>query len=167
MERIDNIIKHTLFVENLNQNMAWEAERRFCRHDLAHFLDVARIARIINLEERLEIEEELLYAAALLHDLGRHLQYSDGISHEKAGAELASKILPDCGFDRKETEAVVEAIISHRGQEAEARNRAGVKGQNLAKVLYRADKAGRPCFLCPARQDCHWGEEQKNLVLRY
>ena len=65
MDRIDKILKHNLFLENLQKIEAAEADRCFCRHDMAHFLDVARIGMIINLEESLEIPGELIYGAAL------------------------------------------------------------------------------------------------------
>ena len=39
---------------------------------MVHFLDVARIGTIIALEEGLKIDREWIYAAALLHDCGKH-----------------------------------------------------------------------------------------------
>ena len=57
------------------KNRAAEADRRFCRHSMVHFLDVARIGTIIALEEGLKINREWIYAAALLHDCGKHEQY--------------------------------------------------------------------------------------------
>ena len=51
MERIDKILNHELFIDNLEKNQAAEAERCFCRHDMTHFLDVARIGMILNLKE--------------------------------------------------------------------------------------------------------------------
>ena len=59
MKRIDRILNHPLFQENIRENMTAEAERCFCRHDMVHFLDVARIGMIINLEENLEIPNGL------------------------------------------------------------------------------------------------------------
>lgn len=160
MERIDRILNHREFQEHLHKNMELEADRPFCRHNLAHFLDVARIGRIINLEEGVGIEEELLYGAALLHDIGRHLQYSDQIPHEKASAQLAPQILGDCGFNESEIAVIVEAIASHRDSSA-----AGER--SLRGILYRADKASRPCFCCKAEQDCNWKEGRKNQTILY
>ena len=90
MDRIDKILKHDLFIENLKKNQAAEADRRFCRHDMAHFLDVARIGTIINLEENLGISKEVIYGAALLHDIGKHRQYGEGIPHEQASAQISA-----------------------------------------------------------------------------
>ena len=160
MQRIDKIIKHRKFLEHLHKNMEMEIDRPFCRHDLTHFLDVARIGRIMNLEEKLSIETELLYGAALLHDIGKHLQYSDNIPHEKASAELAPRILRDCGFDENETATIVEAIASHRDSSV-----AGEK--SLRGILYRADKASRPCFCCKVQNDCNWKEGRKNQAILY
>lgn len=160
MERIDKILRHREFLEHLHKNMEAETDRPFCRHDLTHFLDVARIGRIMNLEERLGIEEELIYGAALLHDIGKHLQYSDGISHEKASAQLAPAILRDCGFDEEETAVIVEAILGHRDSSV-------ARETNLRGILYRADKSSRPCFCCHANKDCNWKEKRKNQMILY
>lgn len=160
MDRIDKILKHNLFLTNLRMNMAAEASRCFCRHDMVHFLDVARIGMIINLEEKLEIPRELIYGAALLHDIGKHRQYEEGIPHEQASAEIAPEILRDCSFYEKETGVIVDAIAQHR-------NSAVFSEKNLRGVLYRADKASRPCFACKAEADCNWKGNKKNLKIVY
>lgn len=160
MDRIDKILMHPLFKEHLNANRAAEAERCFCRHDMAHFLDVARIGMILNLKERQGIEEEVIYAAGLLHDIGKHLQYSSGIPHERASAEIAPAILHDCGFDSNETDAIVKAILLHR--ESVSASAGGLTG-----ILYRADKASRACFACEVEKDCNWKGDKKNRSIRY
>lgn len=160
MERIDKLLKHDSFIGNLSKNMAAEAERCFCRHDMPHFLDVARIGMILNLKERQGLEEEIIYAAGLLHDIGKHLQYSQGLPHEKASAGLAPAILRDCGFDDKETAAIVKAILAHRDS-------ASASAPGLTGILYRADKASRACFACEAEGDCNWKGDRKNLVIKY
>ncbi len=132
----------------------------FCRHDMAHFLDVARISRIINAEEGLGVDVELIYASALLHDIGRHLQYAEGISHELASAELASQILRDCGFHEREACVIIDAIRSHRDERAAAE-------KSLKGLLYRADKLSRACFCCLAEGACNWKDGKKNLSLLY
>lgn len=160
MERIDKILKHDLFNEYLSKNEAAEKNRIFCRHDMTHFLDVARICRIINAEEGLGVEAELIYAAALLHDIGKHLQYAEGIPHELASARLATGILADCGFDNKETDVIINAIRGHRNEDS-------ADEKNLKGILYRADKLSRACFCCPAEGECNWKGDKKNLRLRY
>ncbi len=160
MDRVDKILNHDLFIWHLRENQAAEAGRRFCCHNMAHFLDVARIGEIINLEEGIGLEREWIYAAALLHDLGRHVQYESGTPHELASARIAPRILADCGFEDSETCVIVSAIENHR-------NAAAGKERSLNGVLYRADKASRVCFACEAESECDWKREKKNLAIRY
>lgn len=160
MDRVNKILNHHLFIENLEKNRMAEAERRFCRHDMAHFLDVARIAMIINLKEGMGIPEDLIYGAALLHDIGKHRQYEEGIPHEQASALILPEILRDCGFDEKETDVIKDAVLHHRNSEV-------IPERSLRGVLYRADKASRPCFACKAEGDCNWREGRKNRAIIY
>lgn len=160
MERITNILNHDLFCYHLARNEEAEKDRIFCRHDLAHFFDVARIGTLMDLEDESGIGKELIYAAALLHDLGKHMQYEDKIPHELAGAPIAAAILKDSGFDEDEIKIITEAILSHRNSSVQ-------KEHTLSGILYRADKASRTCFHCPARKECDWDEEKKNHILRY
>lgn len=160
MERIDKILHNRLFEENVEKNAAAEVDRHFCHHDMGHFLDVARIGWIINLEEGLGLDRELIYAAALLHDIGRHDQYAEGTPHEMASAQRAREILEECGFEDRETREILEAIASHRDD--------CVAGEpSLRGLLYRADKASRPCFCCKAEQECNWKGSRKNLKVLY
>ena len=59
-----------------------ELNRKFCCHNIEHSLDVARIGYIMILEQNLNIDKELFYAAALLHDAGRY----SGTPHNESGA---------------------------------------------------------------------------------
>ena len=156
MKRVNAILRHPLFEEKLRLLDELEAERVFCRHDLTHLLDVARLMWIDVLERGLAIDRDAVYAAALLHDLGRAEQIQRGIPHEQASAALAESILPDAGFTAEEIAAVIAAIRSHRGS-ASADARA-----QLGEILYRADKACRLCWRCDAREACNWPEERKN-----
>lgn len=155
MERVGKILNHDLFMQYLRMNEEAERDRTFCRHDMGHFMDVARIAWILNLEENLSIDRETVYVAALLHDIGRHVQYADGTPHEKASARLAAPILKDCGFDDKETSVIISAIETHRDSSIALQ-------RNLNGILYRADKASRACFACKAEKECNWKENRKN-----
>lgn len=159
MDRIDKILNHNLFLDCMEKNNEAEAERRFCRHNVEHFLDVARIGCIINLEESLGLEKEMIYAAALLHDIGRYLQYKDGTPHEEASVRIAPEILRDCGFDEKETSDILSAIASHRDKKTATE-------KNLKGVLYRADKASRICFACRA-EGCNRTQDRRNLRILY
>ncbi|MGN0330960.1 MAG: HD domain-containing protein [Kineothrix sp.] len=157
-ERVNRILENEEYKRYLGLNEAAEREREFCRHDMGHFLDVARLAVILNLKEGQKVEEELIYAAALLHDIGRHVQYADGTPHEEAGAVLAASVLEACGFDPPERKLVEEAILSHRSREAAGR-------PGLGGLLCRADKLSRGCFACRMQERCSWEKEKKNLQL--
>ncbi len=160
MKRIDKILNHDLFNKLLSKNNAYERDRIFCRHNMEHFLSVARIAQILNLKQKLKLDKALVYGAALLHDIGRFRQYEDGTPHESASARLAGPILRDSGFTREETELILDAIRNHRNGEIQ-------KEKSLRGILYRADKLSRSCFACPVEQDCNWKGNKKNLKLRY
>lgn len=160
MKRVNEILNHDLFLEHLYANERAEAERKFCHHDMVHFLDVARIGEIINQEEGLGLNREWIYAAALLHDCGKHVQYERGTPHELASAEIAPEILRECGFDNLETDVIIDAIRSHRDGQV-------VSEPNLKGVLYRADKASRACFACKAERDCNWKNDKKNMSIKY
>lgn len=158
--RRNKILNHDLFLKYYAETEKWEKERIFCRHDMVHFLDVARLAALLNLKEGIGADEDCIYAAALLHDIGRFVQYENGTPHEKASAELAEPILRDCGFTQKETDVIIEAISMHRTKES-------AEERNLNGLLYRADKMSRSCFSCKAEKECDWKAEKKNLRLVY
>lgn len=158
MDRINQILKLDLYKEYVSRNMLAEKQRKFCRHDMGHFLDVARIAMILNLSEEYGISKEMIYAAALLHDIGRWKQYEDGTPHEKAGGCLASEILVKCGFNKEEIADIITAIHNHRNADIK-------ENKDLSGLLYRADKLSRACFSCAAESECSWKEDKKNLLL--
>lgn len=160
MERVNRILHHKRYQEYLDRNRTAEEGRRFCRHDVGHFLDVARLALIFDLEQGMSIPKETIYAAALLHDIGRWKQYEDGTPHEKVSALLAVEILSDCGFAGKEAGQILSAIRNHR-------NAAIKEERTLDGILYRADKMSRSCFSCAAEPECDWKGDKKNLTLQY
>lgn len=122
MERVNKICSHPLWRESADKIEELEQDRIFCRHSIAHFQDVARIAYIENLEKNLGFSKELIYAAAMLHDIGRHLQYLEGIPHDKGSAMLAEKILSDCAFEKAEQEEILSAILQHRTSETKEKD---------------------------------------------
>lgn len=155
MDRINRILVHPIFIECMKLNEMAEAKRSFCHHDIEHLCAVARIAMLLNLEEKAGIEKDIVYGAALLHDCGRYIQYENGTPHEEAGAEIARGILPECGYSEKETEIIIQAISSHRGSVQKDRDNA------LSDILYRADKMSRNCRFCKVYGECNWPEELK------
>lgn len=158
MKRIRNILENTLYKENYRGIAEAEKNRKFCKHDLSHFLDVARIIYIYDMEDKTGLSKELIYAAALLHDIGRYRELTEGIPHHEAGAELAVTILDELGFTEEEIMIITGAIRGHRND-----NYNDTYHENkLAEYLYRADKQARCCFICDAADECKWTEEKKN-----
>lgn len=158
MERINRILQHETYRICCESIAQCEKDRIFCHHDMSHFLDVARLAMIINLQEEMGVTQEKIYAAAVLHDIGRHLQYLEGTPHEQASAEIAPGILKDCGFDDGEVREITEAIRQHRNGQIR-------DDKTLSGLIYRGDKMSRSCFACPVENICDWKQERKNMRL--
>ncbi|QZY54809.1 HD domain-containing protein [Crassaminicella profunda] len=146
MERVNKILKNQKYVDYLNRNVKAEKNRIFCHHDLRHYLDVARVAYILALEKNISIKKDVIYAAALLHDIGRWKEYLEGVDHAAASATLAKDILESSGFDNDEQAIIKEAIKNHRKYDA--------KNPPLDKILYRSDKLSRPCMECTVVAKC-------------
>jgi len=148
---------------------AKEITRKFCGHDLQHFIDTARIAYILILEEKLgenpwagnvNFEKEIVYGAALLHDVGRWKEYETGEDHAEASAWLAKPILEGAGYSPDEIEIICRAILEHRSLPQHP--------SLLGYILYKADKLSRSCFNCGAQSECYkWDEKQKRSFLTY
>ena len=160
MKRCDNIINNPTYREYLRKNAEREKERRFCRHDMTHFFDTARIGYMLILENELDIPKYMIYAAALVHDIAR-CDENELLRHDEASARFAEKLLPQCGFTADETERIASAVRMHRQPDSE-------KGEfTLGKVLYLADKLSRRCFECSAYSECNWAEDKKNNNISY
>ena len=160
MNRVNRILAHPEFRRLLGEIEVAELSRPFCGHGMEHLLSVARLMALIALEEDFPIPRPLIYGAALVHDLGRSVEYAGGPSHEEAGPVLAAPILADCGYTPEEQALILSAVREHRS---------GWQGERspLGQLLFRADKESRPCFACPARPDCNWPPEKQNLTLLY
>ena len=156
MDSVNDILRHPVFSEHLTRLDTLEQTRYFCRHGLPHLLDVARMMWIAALERQLPLSREVVYATALLHDLGRVEQIEEGIPHHQASAQLVARILPDAGFNDAEIALIQAAIASHRSDGGE---------NNLGQLLYWADKKCRACWVCPAKEECNWPDEKKNLEI--
>jgi len=155
LERIDRIINNEKYIAHLLLTEEIEQSRQFCGHGRDHLISAARIAWILNLEMGLGLEKDVVYAAGLLHDIGRDVQYEKGVPHELASAEIAPSILSECGYNPEEIDRIVLAISLHRTKEIAAE-------ESLSGILYRADKLSRACFWCKADKDCKWPEQKKN-----
>lgn len=160
MKRVNQIYDHPIFQEKFRALQEAEKDRMFCRHTLEHFIDVARLMYIYSLEHQLSISKEVIYAMALMHDIGRIDQIENGVPHEQAGVALCDVILPDCGFTEEETDAIKGAILHHRKAAEDVAN-------PYYEMLYWADKKSRNCFACGMKKECNWDEEKMNLRIEY
>ncbi len=158
MDKIENILNNDSYRCYVNYIEKMEMDRSFCRHGMEHSLDVARIAYIINLEKNMGIDKELIYATALLHDIGRAAEYKDGSPHHKAGADIAGNILTEAGFSEADRECICDAIACHKKE---------LDDGGIAGLLYKADKLSRRCFDCGAYDGCYWDDSMKNKAITY
>ena len=160
MIRVNTIIHHPFFIEEVSNICNDEENRIYCKHDMDHSLTVARLMMIISNEEGHSFSKEHIYAAALLHDIGRSHQYRKGTPHVVESAKIASVILPECGFLEEEINQITSAILSHSGS-------GDIKRTPFGRILYIADKKSRPCFACSSEKNCNWKKEKKNLEIEY
>lgn len=167
LDRVQAIWDSPAYQEHLARIERAEEQRVYCRHGVCHALDVARIAWILNLERACGLDRELIYAAALLHDIGRSAQYGAGEPHDEAGERIAAAILD--GFDERlrfravECDAILAAVRGHRGAPTSGSEHSEGDSQALVALICEADNRSRPCYACAAREDCYWPDERKNL----
>lgn len=160
MENLKNtnkLFQNADYQKHLKSIKGYEEKRKFCRHNLSHFLAVARIATTKSLEAGLSIPRDLIYTTALLHDIGRFVQYEDKTPHEIASYTLAISLLEQLDFNSDEKEQILEAILNHRNPES----------QRFSHIFYESDKLSRECLSCPMEKNCDWGSKKKNLFIRY
>ncbi|WP_027624074.1 HD domain-containing protein [Clostridium lundense] len=157
LHKVNKILNSEKYKEYIKKNNECEMDREFCKHDINHFLDVARIAYIISLEKGLNYSKEVIYAIAILHDIGRWMQYEKGIPHEEASYILAQDLLKEVGFSEGEENLILQAILSHRKDGED----------ELNSIIYKSDKLSRKCFACNAEVKCNWSEDKKNFNIVY
>lgn len=157
MKNIDIIFNNVQYRNALKSLKEYEKDREFCNHTIEHFIDVARIAYIMVLEENLNISKEVIYAIGLLHDIGRVKQYEEGISHDIASIEMSKEILKETNFTADEINIILSGIASHRKE----------SDKRLEEIIYKADKLSRQCFNCKVKRECYWKDEKKNLAIKY
>lgn len=168
MDRYNKITNNEIFVQKMEELTRLEADRIFCRHGMDHLVDVARIAYIKSLEEcKGLLTKDIIYGAAFLHDIGRVDEYTTGVSHDEASSKLGAVILPQCGYNSKETALICCAIKGHRGFENEGNQQVsgniGVKELDyLSEIIHYGDKHSRRCMDCEAKDLCKWPEDKKN-----
>ena len=157
MKNIDIIMNNSMYTESLEKLKKYEENREFCNHTIEHFIDVARIAYIMVLEEDLKVSKEVIYAIGLLHDIGRVKQYEEGIHHDIASVDMSREILKETSFTEEEVKIILNGIANHRKESA----------NKLEEIIYRADKLSRQCFSCKAENECYWSKDKKNFKITY
>lgn len=187
LPRVNRILGDEEYLKYIHEIEELERDRIFCRHNMEHFLNVARIACLLDHEDSYDVSKpvdshdalkpagspdtskpigshgtsswaEIIYAAALLHDIGRGHEYLTGVRHEEESARLAPPIIRRAEFNDEEEGLIISAIANHRNKECP-------EGR-LDSIIYRADKLSRPCYYCKASQLCHKTDDKKNLELK-
>jgi len=165
LTRVESILEDTFYTECMAKIDAREEDRKFCRHNFQHFVDVARITYILMLESgaikkfmeennlNLKLAKELIYAAALLHDIGRWKQYDTGEDHADVSAGLAVEMLANTGFNDSEINVITTGIREHR--------RMTDNMSLLGEHLYMADNLSRICSRCATRDECYKFDEME------
>ena len=157
---MNTILNHPVYKYHAQKNISAEEDWPYCKHDIIHLMDVARIAYILNLENNFGFAKELIYAAALLHDITKWKQIIENIPHNESAIEPTAEILRDCDFDNNEISLINRAILNHRDGPKD--------NDNFSYIIYKADKLSRPCFFCNYDKDtCDWDKSKKNLFLSY
>lgn len=159
MKNTNIILKLDFIIQTLNNLKKLEDDRIYCRHNLTHFFDVARICYILCLENNLNIKKDIIYVTALLHDLGRQDQILNGTNHDIASYELAKKALEFTDFSDEEKELILSAISNHRRKTND--------DLSFNSIFYKADKLSRDCFNCNSYDSCNWSFEKKNNEVKY
>ncbi len=150
MDRVNKLLTDHNYLRLLGLNSRAEENRIFCRHSMDHLLAVARLTYLLLLENgETLVDKELAYAAALLHDIGRHEEYSTGVDHALKSAELAGPLLLRAGFSVEERDFIGQAIAQHRVKDISPPNRSP-----LSAALSKADQLSRACFACSAKTNC-------------
>ena len=153
MDRLDKIYQNPKFKEIMSKIEDIEKDRIYCKHDIAHSMDVARIAYITALEDGLSIKKDIIYAAALLHDLGRGVNYQN---HVGESVKIAEEILSQSDFTGEEIEKILRAVNLHSQND----------GNGLLGVIQKADKLSRLCFACKSIDTCKWSKEELNIKIK-
>lgn len=157
--KITNRIIHNEKYKNaVKQLSLLEKERIFCKHDMEHFLNTARIAVILCFEKGINADTDAVYSAALLHDLGRIDEYDNGTPHHIASVKRAKEILSEVNCKEEFAAMVLSLISNHRNKE--------ICEDSMEKIFYLADKKSRNCFCCQAQKECNWSEEKRNMEIK-
>lgn len=180
MKFSDKVLKHPIFLKFIKEIKDMENGRSYCHHELEHAVDVARLAWIYYLEDTLavdapnvtelhrkwessgvwtdeiETKKDLFYTAALLHDIGRGVQYQTGVHHSVSGLEPAKQILEDVEIPKDWEKQILDVIAEHADDNMDRLEK------DLEYYIAKADHDSRLCFACEVRESCKWTEDEMN-----
>ena len=124
-------------------------------HDFSHTQRVLKLCLRIGREEGADLE--ILYAAALLHDIARDHGDARGECHARLSAEQALPILEKAGFPPEKRDSVIHCIATHRF-------RSDNPPLSLeAKILYDCDKLDAIGAIGICRAYAYCGENGQRL----
>lgn len=79
-------------------------------HSKRDYLVASELAR----NEGLTVDDDVLFAAGMLHDMGGFAPYAvEGVDHALRSTQVVDSILKPAGFPMEKSEAVKKAIITH------------------------------------------------------
>ena len=166
MPRLNAVVNHEVYQTYYKRICECETDRVFCCHQMNHLLDVARIAYIKNLEEGLGFDKELIYVAAVLHDIGKSFQYRQQIPHEIAGERIARRILDSLPTGFTFTDSLEPHAILHGNLRLDRRERVRVHeldrivaNVSNSKIIFsrcrrRYTHIARTICLCDISNEC-------------
>ncbi|MCX6999819.1 MAG: HD domain-containing protein [Candidatus Sumerlaeota bacterium] len=124
-------------------------------HDFSHTRRVLNLCMHIGRDEGADLE--ILYAAALLHDIARDEADAADKCHAQLSGERAEPILISAGFPEEKRAAVIHCITAHRF-------RSDNPPRTLeAKILYDADKLDAIGAIGVCRAYTYGGENGQRL----
>lgn len=156
MHRVRIILQDKDYRRYLDLNAKAEQQRIYCKHDYYHAVYVARLTYLLAMDKDFEKAvslKPLIYAAGVLHDIGRWVEYDTGEDHALVSARLAGPILQQAGFSSEEIKSIVIAVSEHRRSDA----------SGLGALLAEADDLSRECHRCAAVETCYKSERMLEL----
>jgi uncharacterized protein len=80
----------------------------------SHTVRDYQLARQLAAADHVALDDDVLYAAAYLHDVAAFAPYAkDGVDHSDVGADLVPKLLAGTGFPMSKIDRVAAAIRTH------------------------------------------------------
>lgn len=128
-------------------------------HDISHVQRVFNLAQVIAKDEK-EVDLQILELATLLHDIGEAKELDDPsgkTDHALISAEMAGKLLKNCGLEKDKIEHIKKCITSHRYKTEH-------RPETIeAKILFDADKLDSLGAIGVARAFCWVGKNNANI----